>query len=118
MAVYVDLECNLCGAQRFDQWSDQVGTTCTCSGVLERLYTLTRGPAPGTHASEKVVLYKSDREGGKIQYPGRGDVPVPKRLRQRGYEKIELNVRDLGAFERKHGVANERRHFDRNGKGF
>lgn len=62
-------------------------------------------------------MYQSAKEGGKIQYPGRTDVPVPSRLRARGYEKVKINVRDLASFERKHGVANERRHFDRNGRG-
>ena len=76
----------------------------------------TQGPEPGTNAAERVVVYESAQEGGHIQYPGRVDVPVPARLRARGYVRRELNVRDLASFEKKHGVANERRHYDRNGK--
>ena len=72
----------------------------------------------GDHPSERVIIYKSDKEGGRIQYPGRSDVPIPERLKKRGYERVELNVRDLSRFEKHHNVANERRHFDRNGRGF
>lgn len=77
----------------------------------------TQGPDPGTHSSEKVVVYRSVKEGGKVQFPGRGDVPVPDRLVQRGYERVELNVRDLASFERQQGVSSERRHFNK-GNGF
>lgn len=72
---------------------------------------------PNTHPSDRVVVYESAQEGGKIQYPGRNDTPVPERLRRRGYVRKEINVSELGAFERKHGVTNERRHYDRNGRG-
>lgn len=122
--VYVDLVCSNCGTVREDQWSDEIGerhitsvADDSCDGEWERLWTLTRGPDPGTHPSEAVIVYQSAKEGGKVQYPGRTDVPVPERLRSRGYEKVKLNVRDLAAFERKHHVANERRHFNRNGNG-
>lgn len=115
--VYVDLVCSKCELVVVDQWSDREGVRHTCGGQMERLWTLTRGPDPGTHTSERVVVYESLKEG-KIQYPGRTDVPIPSRLRARGYERKELNVRDLAKFERKHNVANERRHFDRNGNGF
>lgn len=121
MAVYVDVECSACGKRRNDVWSTEVGLKhqkIGCDGVWDRVYTHTPQLAPGTHSSEKVVIYQSALEGGKVQYPGRNDVPIPPRLRARGYERVELNVRDLAAFERKHGVANERRHFDRNGNGF
>lgn len=123
MSVYVDLICSKCGIIKMDQWSDDIGDphiTSTeddsCDGEWERLWTLGIAPAPGTHVSERVVVYESLKEN-KIQYPGRTDVPVPERLIRRGYERKELNVRDLAAFERKHNVANERRHFDRNGRG-
>lgn len=124
MSVYVDLICSKCGIVKMDQWSDEIGdphVTSTdddsCDGEWERLWTVTDRVAPGTHTSEKVVVYESQSEG-KIQYPGRSDVPVPDRLAQRGYVRRELNVRDLASFEKKHHVANERRHFDRNGRGF
>lgn len=123
MPVMVDIVCSKCELVVVDQWSTQVGTSHRangnrgCGGIMEHSWSLTPAPAPGTHASEAVVLYKSDKEGGKIQYPGRGDTPVPARLRARGYEKITLNVRDLAAFERKHNVMNERRHYNSNGRG-
>ena len=118
MAVIVDLICNKCEAIYIDRWSSDIGINChqCIGGTVERLWTITRGIDPGTHPSERVVVYESESEG-KIQYPGRSDVPIPDRLRRRGYVRRELNVRDLAAFERKHNVANERRHFNK-GNGF
>lgn len=124
MAVYVDLVCEKCGEIIYDQWSTNIGRAhitslddTSCDGYLERLWTLTKAPDPGTHSSEKVVVYESAKEG-RVQYPGRNDVPVPDRLAKRGYVRRELNVSDLRSFEKRHNVANERRHFDRNGRGF
>jgi hypothetical protein len=114
MSVYVDLQCDRCGQFFVDQWSDRVGETHEdCGGHLERIWTFTKGPDPGTHSSEKVVVFESPQEGGKIQFPGRNDAPVPERLRQRGYVRRELNVKDLAAFEKRHNVLNERRHFNK-----
>src|SRR5215471_142028 len=118
MAVLVDLVCNRSDHMFEDRWSTDIGSCCPkCEGTLERLWTLTPAPDPGTHYSERVTVYESLKEGGKIQYLGDGRVPIPQRLVDRGYEKRELNVRDLAAFERKHNVMNERRHYDRNGRG-
>lgn len=116
MPVYVDIECNQCGTELHDVWSTMVDTPCSCGGTWTRIWTFTRGVDPGTHPSEKVVVYESAMEGGHIQYPGRTDSDVPQRLKDRGYVRRELNVRDLAAFEKKHHVINERRHFDRNGR--
>lgn len=120
MAVLVDVQCSKCAGILYDVWSVLVDSTCTvqlCTGKLERLYTLTRGPSPGAHPSEKCIVYVSEKEGGHVQYPGRNDVPVPDRLKQRGYVRQEVTPMQLASFERKHNVMNERRHFDRNGKG-
>jgi hypothetical protein len=89
---------------------------CEKGGIWEKVWTFTKTVSPGTHGSEKVVVFESAQEGGHIQYPGRNDIPVPERLRNRGYVRRELNVRDLASFEKKHGVVNERRHYDRNGR--
>ena len=78
--------------------------------------SFTQGPAPGAHSSEKCVVYMSPQEGGKIQYPGSNNAPMPERLRKRGYERLEISPSQLGSFEKRHGVMNERRHYDRNGK--
>lgn len=72
---------------------------------------------PGTHPMEKVVVFESAQEGGHIQYTGHFNDPVPERLKARGYVRRELNVSELASFEKKHHVMNERRHFDRNGRG-
>lgn len=119
MPVYVDLECTHCQEHLDDQWSSMVGTVhleCDNGGVWSRVYTLTRGPAPGAHPSEKAIVYVSAKEGGRVQYPGRADQPMPDRLKARGYERVEISPPQMGAFEKKHRVMNERRHFDRNGK--
>lgn len=118
MAVNMDFECSKCGDVVLDKLSTHEGKkhNRSCSGKLKWLPTFTDRIAPGTHPSERVVVYESAQER-KIQYPGRNDVPVPERLVKRGYIRRELNVRDLARFERQHNVANERRHFDRNGKG-
>ncbi len=120
MAVFVDLICSVCEARLLDQWSTLIGTPHIggCQGQWERNYTLTRAPNPGAHPSEKCIVYVSEQEGGKIQYPGRNDAPMPERLRKRGYQKVEVTPSQLGSFERKYNVVNERRHFDRNGRGF
>lgn len=124
MPVYVDLECGKCGKRLDDQWSSLIGTPHvtsveddSCDGVWERVYTLTPAPAPGTHESERCVVYISEREGGKVQYPANNSQPVPARLVARGYERVEVHVPQMGAFEKKYGVKNERRHWDRNGGG-
>ena len=117
MAVLVDVICSQCNERVLDKWSTMIGTKHTCGGEWERWWTLTRGLDPGTHPSDKVVVYQSLKEGGHIQYAMANNIPVPERLRQRGYERVELNVRDLASFEKKHHVANERRHYNR-GNGF
>ena len=117
MAVLVDVICNQCQTIQYDKWSTIIdGCHENCGGLWERYWTLTKAPAPGTHASEKVVVYESLKEKN-VQFPGRNDVPVPERLRARGYERKELNVTELARFEKKYKVANERRHFN-SGNGF
>lgn len=113
MSVIIDAICSKCDSQFIDVTSDCINTKCTCGGLLERLWTLTPAPAPNCHPSERCVVYLSDKEKGRVQYPGRNDVPVPDRLIKRGYRKVEMNPNQLGAFERKHGVVNERRNYDR-----
>ena len=114
MSVYVDLQCDHCGTIQIDVGSDHVGDLHDeCGGHFERLWTLTKAPDPGTHSSEKVVVYESPQEGGRIQYPGRNDEPMPSRLAARGYIRRELNVSELAHFEKQHHVVNERRHFNR-----
>lgn len=122
MAVYVDLECSQCGTRLDDQWSSKIGTPHNdgenpCEGMWERVYTLTPAPAPGTHMSERCVVYVSEREGGKVQYPANNTQPVPARLAARGYERVEIHAHQMGAFEKKYNVKNESRHWDRNGRG-
>lgn len=118
MAVNVDLICSKCSEIRRDKWSDEEGKQHgACSGVWERLWTTSDRSAPMCHPSEACVVYVSEAEGGKIQYPGRNDEPVPARLRARGYEKLTMSPRQVAQFERKHNVINERLNYNRNGRG-
>jgi len=119
MAVNVDLICSECSIVQTDQWSDREGMPHSpeCIGIWERLWTLSDRTAPMCHPSEACVVYVSEKEGGKIQYPGRNDAPVPDRLRARGYEKIVMSPRQVAQFERRHNVVNERLNFNRNGRG-
>ena len=49
----------------------------------------------------------------RVRYPGSHQCRVPA-----GYERVYLrSLADVNRFERTHGVANERMHFDRNGRG-
>src|SRR5882724_8670359 len=49
----------------------------------------------------------------RVRYPGSHQCRVPA-----GYERVYLRSLDaVNRFEREHGVANERMHFDRNGRG-
>jgi len=118
MAVMIDAVCSHCGEIRIDVWSTLLDSKHeSCSGTWERYWTITDRVSPMCHESERCVVYVSQLEGGKIQYPGRGDVPVPARLRRRGYERVEMNPRQLRSFERKHSLVNERTNYDRNGRG-
>ena len=125
MAVNIDIVCSRCGAERYDVWSDEentvhvtsIGDGDSCDGNWERLWTVSRGADPMCHPSEACVVYISEKEGGKVQYPGANNLPIPERLRQRGYEKVVMSPRQVIQFERTHGVINERLNYDRNGRG-
>jgi len=88
-----------------------------CGGELVIFWnTSVRRPA-ALPMSDTTVVYYSEKEK-QYQYPGRNDVPVPERLRKRGYEKVYLRSdAEVGRFEKQQNVVNERRHWDRNGRG-
>ena len=117
MPVNIDIICSKCEATQYDVWSDQEGRRHKCGGKWERLWTISDRTAPMCHPSEACVVYVSEKEGGKVQFPGRNDEPVPQRLRDRGYEKLVMSPRQVMQFERTHGVVNERLNYDRNGRG-
>jgi len=118
MAVLIDVVCSHCGKVIVDVWSTVLDSKHeSCPGRWERYWTITDRVSPMCHESERCVIYVSAQEGGKIQYPGRGDVPVPARLRKRGYERVEMGPRELRSFEKKHSLINEKMHYHRNGRG-
>lgn len=88
-----------------------------CGGSLEILWRSTvRRPAALPEA-ESTAVYYSEKEN-QYQYPGQNDRPVPDYLKRRGYEKVWLRSdAAVGKFEREQKVMNERRHWDRNGRG-
>lgn len=88
----------------------------TCSGVWEILWNSSVSKPAAFHKSESTVVYYSPQEN-KIQYPMRNDVPTPARLVKRGYQRMDIRSdAEMARFEKTHGVMNERRHYDRNGK--
>jgi len=118
MAVLIGAVCSRCGEVAIDVWSTILDSKHSyCDGTWERYWTITDRVSPMCHESERCVVYVSAREGGKIQYPGRGDVPVPARLRKRDYERVEMGPRELRSFEKRHSLVNERTNYDRNGRG-
>lgn len=86
-----DFECSSCNEQYLDMPISVDGSKClNCkSGHLIILWRTDWQRNAQVHPSERSVIYVSDREQ-KIQYPGRNDVPMPKRLEQRGYRRVEL----------------------------
>ena len=117
MAVLLDLQCSRCGEILTDQWSTRQGGRHCAGGRLEWLPSKTRTGSPYCSEREKAVVFVSEKEGGKIAYPARNDSAIPKHLRGRGYERVQVTPDQMGAFEKKHKVISQIRHFDRNGRG-
>jgi len=117
MAVVMDLECSRCGEVKRDGLSSELDTKHSyCDGTWVWLPSVRTSESPMPFDTrDKCVIYVSDREGGRIQYPGRNDQPMPERLVQRGYRRVEMNPRELRRFERHHNVINERLNYDSNG---
>lgn len=75
-----------------------------------------RGHSRPCHPSESVVIYEGPN--GEVSYPPRNDVPMPARLRARGFQRRELrNLHDVAQFEKSHKVVHERSWYDSNGRG-
>lgn len=82
-------------------------------GKLIILWTSPESRPANVHASERAVVFISDRER-KVQYPMSNSTPMPKRLQQRGYRRLELNsASDLRKLERQEGVASHALNYDR-----
>lgn len=64
------------------------------------------------HPDERVVVFENPATG-EIRYPGRNDVPVPDRYAKQGFVRKELpTLRAVEQFERKHGVRNDKMHYN------
>ena len=73
-------------------------------------------PAQWDDNTSVMVLVNNDPNcpsDVRVRYPGSHNCRVPT-----GYSRVYLrSLADVNRFERAHGVANERMHFDRNGRG-
>ena len=86
--------------------------TCDCGAKAERVW-IGKQHATAFDRTETTVVWKNPRTG-KIEYPGRNDIPVPARLAAMGFERHELrSLKAVENFEQANGVRNERAWFDR-----
>ena len=103
--------CETCGREL------QIGDWPYCRGSQESHGAVFNGPT-AAHPSERAVVWKHPVTG-QVRYPGRNDVPMPKRYAEQGFERHEMpTLRDVHRLEKQKGVLNEKAWFDRNGKGF
>jgi hypothetical protein len=83
-----------------------------CQRTAARVW-MGRQYATAFDKSETTVVWEHPGTG-EVQYPGRNDVPIPKRLQARGFVRRELrSLREVERFEQQHGVRNERAWFDK-----
>lgn len=115
MPAFHDFECNSCNEQYLDMPISVDGSKClNCKkGRLIILWRTDWQRNAQVHHSERAVIYVSDKEQ-KIQYPGRNDRPLPKRLEARGYRRVELtSAHQLRQLERQEKVVSHALNYDR-----
>ena len=117
--VLHDFSCSKCGMVFEDRMLlPGMVMHLDCGGSLEILWRSPISKPAAFHPSESTVVLYSPQEK-QYQYIGQNNAPIPDRLKRRGYEKVWLRSdAEVGRFERTQHVANERRHWDRNGNGF
>lgn len=117
MPVIKDLICSRdeCDHVVADQLSTEVGKKCPrCKrGTLVTYFgTRTSRNATPINSKDRVVVWQ-DPKTGKVSYPGRNDVPMPERYRQRGYVRVEMgSLKEIDRFSKQQGVVNERAHYN------
>ena len=114
MTRNVDVRCTVCNWERENVLlaEEDVVACERCSGPAEQVWwKRPRGPAQWDDAT--AVMVHVHPATGDVRYVGSHDA----RLKS-GYERVYLrSLREVDKFERDHHVANERMHFDRNGRG-
>lgn len=96
---------------------DEQRPCSACGTTLEQIWwKRPRGPAQWGDKTAVMVLVNNDPncpDDVRVRYVGSHEARIPA-----GYERVYLrSLREVDSFERAHGVANERMHFDRNGRG-
>jgi hypothetical protein len=96
---------------------DAAPRVCVCGDAMTQDWLpRVRHDAQWDDSTSVLVLVNHDPscpKDARIRYVGSHDARVP-----HGYERVYLrSLSEVNRFERTHGVANERMHFDRNGRG-
>lgn len=116
-----DFFCEQCGEVFECFKTAELGATATCSTCEREAQRVWMGKQHATafHKTETTVVWRNPQTG-KIEYPGRNDIPVPPRLAAMGFERHELrSLKEVERFEKHNGVRNERAWFDKgSGKSF
>lgn len=109
----VDVRCT-CGHEEFNVIlaEEETPACIKCHAPMEQVWwKRPRGPAQWDDRT--AVMVHRDPRSGDIRYVGSHDAKL-----KAGYERVYLrSLAEVDRFERTHGVANERMHFDRNGRG-
>ena len=122
MPVVHDLACPECGKERrnhvFDSISElDLPVSCACGGLLQiqfnESYRGTFGGQLTCLNRDKIVVYQ--HPDGRVHYPGRADVAMPKRYVAQGFERKELMPTEVSAFEKRNHVAVESLHWGSRG---
>jgi hypothetical protein len=80
---------------------------------MEILWSTNHKGVAAAHEKERTVVYEHPVTG-EVAYPGRNDVQMPSRYRDRGFLKKDFNsIYDLQRFEKTHHVLNEAVWFDK-----
>lgn len=109
-----DGRCEQCGAPL------EIGDWPFCRKPSDPKYGTDHGRTLRTRhsidPSQRAVVWENPATG-EVNYPGRNDEPIPKRLRDRGFERKELSsLREIQKFEKRHNVINYEANYDK-GKG-
>jgi len=109
----IDWKCS-CGREDLDALAnvEDIRACPSCGAAMEQIWWARRAQNAQWDDSVSVLVHV-DPKTGDVRYPGRHDATV-----KPGYERVYLrSLQDVNRFERQHNVANERMHFDRNGRG-
>jgi hypothetical protein len=84
-----------------------------CGGILEILWQPPSTKQASVCPKERAVVWYDERTGD-VRYPGRNDVPMPKRYKDAGFSRREFpSFHDLKRFEKEKGLVSEVVNFDR-----